>query len=96
MHAPCLHGGSANAKVAYEPSPPQPQLTAAGGFRDLEGDSSLDELDDVGAHHHHHHHHHGSHYLPALLPVSTDVSGSSSPTRFGGQDSPTLQQVRPA
>ena len=58
-----------------------------GDFRDLEGDSSLDELDDVGAHDPH-----GSD-LPSLLPVSTDVSGSSSPARYGGSDSPMVPQV---
>ena len=65
------------------------QFAAAGGFRDLDGDSSMDELNDVGG---------GAHHrggLPSLMPVSTDVSGSSSPTRFGGDDSPALREAYP-
>ena len=60
------------------------QFAAAGGFRDLDGDSSLDELGDIGDPHHHQ----PRGGVPSLLPISTDVSGGSSPTRFGGDDSP--------
>ena len=36
-------------------------------------------------------HHHTS--VPSLLPVSTDVSCGSSPTRFGGDDSPAPREA---
>ena len=64
------------------------QFAAAGGFRDLDGDSPLEELSAVGDAHH-------GDSVPSLLPLSTDVSGSSSPTRFGGDDSPPPQEAFP-